>query len=177
MATTVANFYNKKGPSYATSADGFARQALSILDPADPANDVLRGNALTAFGKALRQEGYTESADEAQTNATNFNHIADAKFAVSHDVSSNSWNEYTPEVSKLAQAYASAGDYQKADETFQEAIKIHQQALQGGPDEANPVKGADVVYLRYAAFLKANGRGDEAKYYQNLYAQEHKAAQ
>jgi hypothetical protein len=56
MATTVANFYNKKGPSYAASADGFARQALSILDPADPANDVLRGNALSAFGKALRQE-------------------------------------------------------------------------------------------------------------------------
>jgi hypothetical protein len=49
--------------------------------------------------------------------------------------------------------------------------------LEDGADEATPVAGADVVYLRYAAFLKANGRGDEATYYQKLYAQEHKGAQ
>jgi hypothetical protein len=175
VSLKLAEFYNEKGPDRAATAEAFANQSLAILDPSSAEDAHLRAEGLDTLATALRSEGNDTKADEVAKQAKDVSGIERAKFTLSFNLEANAPSDYTLPLSHLAQEYASANDYGRADDTFQLAVRTHQEAVKG--DTAGQTSSSDSsrVYLRYADFLRANGRTDEAKHYEDLYAQETKA--
>jgi tetratricopeptide (TPR) repeat protein len=158
IASELGDFYKAQGPQFDGQARSYYGQALSVYFRADqPIGGAVK--TLVSYADVL-QSSDPEKANQLRERGSALVTLS----AYTQTFSENIEFPMSPEdlaenLTHLASSYDKVGNTSKAEELFNEAVKVHQN---------NKLDSTDSTYELYAEFLKSHDRNQEAKYYTDL---------
>ncbi len=158
IANELGDYYKAQGSQYEGLARSYYGEALSVYFRADqPINGAVK--TLVSYADVL-QSSDPEKANQLRERGAALVSLAANTQTFSENIEfPMSPDDLAQHLTHLALSYDRVGDTTKADELFNEAVKVHQN---------NKLGNTDSTYDLYAEFLKSHGRNQEAKYYADL---------